>query len=160
MPHSLDGVAVAIVTVSDRAARGERADESGPILADAFRSLGAHVTVAISPDGAQNVEAALRAAIATHARVVITTGGTGVAPRDQTPEGTANILDRDLPGICEVLRATDTVPGSALSRGLAGVSGSALVINVAGSPAAARSAATLLPPLAAHALAQLDGGDH
>ena len=160
MLQGLESVAVTIVTVSDRVARGERDDTSGPVLASAFTALGAAVTLTVVPDGADHVEAALRTAIAAGARAVITTGGTGVAPRDQTPQGTARVLQVELPGISERLRATDPVPGSALSRGIAGVAGTALVVNVAGSPAAASSAANVLPPIVTHALAQLDGRDH
>lgn len=165
MSPTLDGVLVAVVTVSDRTANGERADASGPILADAMRDLGATVLSSVVPDGADDVERVLRAAIAEGARVVITTGGTGVGPRDFTPEGTARVIDRPVPGLAERLRAVDAdaVPGAVLSRGLAGLTAGehpALVVNVAGSIGAARSAATVLTAVLPHAVAQLDGEDH
>lgn len=165
MSPSLNGVLVAVVTVSDRTANGERADASGPILADAMRDMGATVLSSVVPDGADDVERVLRAAIAEGARVVITTGGTGVGPRDLTPEGTARVIDRHVPGLAERLRAVDAdaVAGAVLSRGLAGVTAGeppALVVNVAGSVGAARSAATVLTTVLPHAVAQLDGEDH
>ncbi len=165
MSPTLDGVLVAVVTVSDRTANGERADASGPILADAMRDLGATVLSSVVADGADDVERVLRAAIAEGARVVITTGGTGVGPRDFTPEGTARVIDRPVPGLAERLRAVDAdaVPGAVLSRGLAGLTAGehpALVVNVAGSIGAARSAATVLTTVLPHAVAQLDGEDH
>lgn len=165
MSARLDGVRVTVVTVSDRAAHGERDDTSGPLLVEAMRALGATVLSSVVPDGADDVERVLRAAIAEGARVVITTGGTGVGPRDLTPEGTARVIDKHVPGLAERLRAVDAdaVPGAMLSRGLAGVTGGprpALVVNVAGSMGAARSAAAVLTALLPHAVAQLDGEDH
>ena len=109
MPSSLSGVAAAVITLSDRCARGEREDTSGPVLADALRALGAAVDVRVIPDGAQSVEAAIRSAISAGCVVILTTGGTGLSSRDQTPEGTAQVLELDLPGISELLRAADGV---------------------------------------------------
>lgn len=165
MPPTLAGVVVAVVTVSDRSSRGERADESGPALADALRELGATVVTSVVPDGADEVEQVILSAVAEGARVVVTTGGTGIGPRDLTPEGTSRVLARPLPGLAERLRAVDadTVPGAVLSRGLAGLTGGdhpAIVVNVAGSIGAARSAAGVLATVLPHALAQLDGEDH
>jgi len=154
-----------VVTVSDRGAAGERADTAGPILATALAALGTHVTTRLVADGAAVVESALRSALADGARIIVTTGGTGIGPRDQTPDGTRAVLSRELPGIAERLRAVDaaTVPASALSRGLAGLSAGpapAIIVNVAGSEGAARSAARILTEILPHALSQLDGGDH
>lgn len=165
MSPTLAGVAVAVVTVSDRSSRGDRADASGPLLADALRELGASVVTSIVPDGADEVERVISAAVAEGARVVVTTGGTGIGPRDLTPEGTSRVLARPLPGLAERLRAVDAdaVPGAVLSRGLAGLTGGdlpAIVVNVAGSTGAARSAAVVLAAVLPHALAQLDGEDH
>ncbi|WP_084073524.1 molybdenum cofactor biosynthesis protein B [Demequina sp. NBRC 110052] len=165
MSPALTGVLIAVVTVSDRSSRGERVDASGPILAEALRSLGAEVWATTVPDGADQVEHVIRAAVAEGARVVLTSGGTGIGPRDLTPEGTANVIARPLPGIAERLRAVDAdaVPGAVLSRGLAGLTGGthpAIVINVAGSTEAARSAAAVLADVLPHALSQLDGEDH
>lgn len=162
MDSALTGVNVAVITVSDRSARGEREDTSGPVLADAMAACGANVAVALSPDGADEVETALRAALAEGNRIVITSGGTGVSGRDRTPEGTARVVETLLPGISERLRQAnaDSAPGTALSRGLAGLAHGSVIVNVAGSVHAARTAATILPPILAHALAQLDGSDH
>ena len=165
MSPTLAGVAVAVVTVSDRSSRGERADASGPVLADALREWGASVVVSVVPDGADEVERVIRAAVAAGARVIITTGGTGIGPRDLTPEGTSRVLARPLPGIAERLRAVDAdaVPGAVLSRGVAGLTAGdapAIVINVPGSTGAARSAVAVLGAVLPHALAQLTGEDH
>ncbi|WP_062464294.1 MogA/MoaB family molybdenum cofactor biosynthesis protein [Demequina soli] len=165
MAPDLTGVPAHVITVSDRGAAGEREDASGPILADALRALGADVATRIVPDGIDSVRAALNAAVGGGARIVLTTGGTGLGPRDLTPEATAPLLARPLPGVAERLRAVDAeaVPTAVLSRGLAGVTAaprSAIVANVAGSTGAARSAAALLAAILPHAVSQLDGGDH
>ncbi len=156
-----------VITVSDRSAAGLRADLSGPVLADALRAGGYDVSVVV-PDGEGPVRDALRAALADGARLIVTTGGTGVGPRDQTPEATGIVLDRELPGIAEALRAEGRRHSAhaALSRGLAGVvnatatSRGALIVNLPGSPKAAREGAEVLLPLAGHVLDQLGGSDH
>lgn len=152
-----------VVTVSDRSAAGERADESGPVAVAAMRDAGwtcADATVV--PDGADSVEGALRAALATGATLVVTTGGTGVGPRDRTPEGTARVLDREMPGIAEELRRIGAAekPAGMLSRGLAGVAGGALVVNLPGSPRGVASGMPVVVSVAAHVVSQLSGGDH
>jgi len=162
---SLAGVACAVITVSDRSARGDRADATGPIIVDALASAGAAVTSNVIEDGEQSVSDAIGAAIQAGARVVITTGGTGVGPRDKTPEGTAAHIAVALPGIPELLRGRDShaVPHAALSRGLAGLSAGsapAVIVNLPGSPNAVESAIKVVPTLVAHTLAQVDGGDH
>lgn len=153
----------AVITVSDRSARGERADASGPIAVAALRDAGFDCDDAlVVADGADSVEAALRAALAQGIRLIITSGGTGVGPRDRTPEGTARVLTQQLPGIAEELRrrATAEKPGGMLSRGLAGVAGSALIVNLPGSTAAVGSGIRVILDVADHALAQLEGSDH
>ncbi|WP_203656990.1 MogA/MoaB family molybdenum cofactor biosynthesis protein, partial [Demequina activiva] len=130
----LAGVAVAVVTVSDRRAAGEAEDTAGPAIADALHAAGAAVEAWIVPDGLEPVRTALEQALTAQARVVLTTGGTGVAPRDVTPDATRPFLDRELPGIPELLRASavSRVPTAALSRGLAGVTAGAapaVIIN-------------------------------
>ncbi len=118
--------------------------------------------VVLIPDGEDTVENAIRSALAQGTRVVLTTGGTGVSPRDLTPEGTARVLERQLPGVAEQIRRQDAddVPTAVLSRGLAGVAGQALVVNAPGSVGGATAAVRVILPLIQHLLDQLDGGDH
>ncbi|MCM0640485.1 MogA/MoaB family molybdenum cofactor biosynthesis protein [Cellulomonas wangsupingiae] len=152
-----------VVTSSDRAAAGTYADRSGPVLVAGLRALGLRVDdPVVVPDGAP-VEQALRDAVAAGVALVVTTGGTGLGPRDATPEATLAVLDRRVPGIAEALRADAVRRGVAagvLSRGVAGVAGRTLVVNVAGSVGAARDALEVLAPVLPHALAQVAGGDH
>jgi molybdenum cofactor synthesis domain-containing protein len=152
-----------VVTVSNRAAAGVYEDRGGPVLADGLRRLGFDVDgPEVVPDGAP-VETALRAAVAAAYDVVLTTGGTGLTDLDLTPEVTARVVDRTVPGIPEALRAYGIaagVPSAVLSRGLAGVAGRTLVVNVPGSPGACRDALAVLEPVLAHAVDQLHGGDH
>ncbi|SFJ95119.1 molybdenum cofactor biosynthesis protein B [Cellulomonas sp. KH9] len=165
MPEPVDAgsPSAVVVTVSDRAAAGTYDDVSGPVLVDGLRALGLVVTDrVVVPDG-MPVERALRQAVASGADLVLTTGGTGLGPRDLTPEATLAVVDRTVPGIAEALRADGArrgVPGALLSRGVAGVAGRTLVVNVAGSPGAARDALEVLAGVLPHALSQLAGGDH
>lgn len=156
-------ITAAVLTVSDRSARGERSDSAGPVAVAALREAGYTCDEAtIVPDGADVVSNALRAAIAAGARLVVTTGGTGVGPRDRTPEGTAAVIDREVVGIAEELRRRGTAqtPAAVLSRGIAGVAGAALVVNLPGSPRAVASGMAVIVEVAAHVLSQLEGGDH
>ncbi len=152
-----------VVTVSDRSAAGDRDDASGPVAVAALRDAGwtCH-DATIVPDGADSVEAALRAALAAGAKLIVTTGGTGVGPRDRTPEGTASVIDRGVPGIAEELRRLGAAekPAGMLSRGLAGVAGGALVVNLPGSPGGVASGMPVILSVAAHVVSQLGGGDH
>ena len=152
-----------VVTASDRAAAGEYADRSGPLLVAGLRELGLAVDDAVVvPDGAP-VERALRDAVAAGVALVVTSGGTGLGPRDRTPEATLAVVERVVPGIAEALRADAVRRGVAagvLSRGVAGVTGRTLVVNVAGSTGAVRDALEVLAGVLPHALAQLAGGDH
>lgn len=152
----------AVLTVSDRSAAGDRPDTGGPIAVAALRDAGYDCEDAVViADGEASVRAGLEHALATGARLIVTTGGTGVAPRDQTPEGTASVIEREIPGIPEELRRRAAgAPGALLSRGLAGTVGSALIVNLPGSPKAVTEGISLVISVAAHTLAQLDGGDH
>lgn len=153
----------AVITVSDRSAAGERADGGGPIAVEALRADGYTCEDAvIVPDGEDSVEAALRTALATGARLVVTTGGTGVGPRDRTPEGTARVLEREVPGIAEELRRRGAAekPAGMLSRGLAGVAGAALIVNLPGAPKAVVSGMPVILSVARHVIGQLAGEDH
>jgi len=149
-----------VITASTRAAAGVYSDRSGPILVAGLRELGFEVSDAIIvPDGL-DVEAALRAAIADGAQVIITSGGTGISPSDRTPDITSSLLDMELPGIAEALRANAVNSGIAmgmLSRGVAGVAGRSIVINVPGSTGAAADAIETLKPMLMHAVDQLSG---
>lgn len=157
-----------VITVSDRCAAGLRDDLSGPVLVEALASHGHEVSLVVVPDGEESVRAALLEALDAGARLVLTSGGTGVGPRDRTPEGTRPVLDRLLPGVAELLRAkgAEHSAHAALSRGLVGVvdavdgAGGALVANLPGSPKAVREGADVLLPLVPHVLDQLVGGDH
>jgi molybdenum cofactor synthesis domain-containing protein len=151
-----------VVTVSSRAAAGVYEDRGGPILVAGLRELGFQVDgPQVVPDG-DPVEVALRDAVAASYDVVLTTGGTGLTPHDLTPEVTARLLDRPVPGIAEAirLRSIDKVPASVLSRGLAGVSARTLIVNLPGSPGGCRDGMAVLAPVLRHAVEQVKGGDH
>ena len=155
---------VLVVTVSNRAAAGTYEDRSGPVLVTGLTEMGFDVDgPQVVPDG-EPVEAALRAAIASSAYdVVITTGGTGIAPSDRTPDMTFRVIDRELPGIAEALRAYGVahgVPTASLSRGVAGTAGTTLVVNLPGSQGGVLDGIAVLAPLLAHAVEQIHGGDH
>jgi molybdenum cofactor biosynthesis protein B len=152
-----------VVTVSDRSFRGERPDASGPVLAGLLREMGLDVgEPVVVPDEVDALQAALREAAEAY-DLVVTTGGTGLSPRDVTPEATGPLLDRQVPGLAEALRqrGAPLVPTSVLSRGLAGTIGRALVVNLPGSTGGVRDGAAVLGPVVLHALEQLaGGGDH
>ena len=152
-----------VVTVSDRVASGLSDDESGPALASELVRHGYDVApVRVVPDGVESVEAALRQAIREGAELVLTTGGTGFAPRDLTPEGTHRVLDRDAPGLGEAMRAAGraTTAFADLSRGTAGLAGSTVVVNLPGSLRGATESLAAIVPILRHAIEQARGGDH
>ncbi|HEV7146014.1 MAG TPA: molybdenum cofactor synthesis domain-containing protein [Pedococcus sp.] len=152
-----------VITCSTRAASGVYPDRGGPLVVEALRRLGFEVEdPTVVPDG-PTVDEALAAALSGEPALVVTTGGTGLSPTDGTPEATRRVLDREVPGIAEAMRAAGLaagVPTAMLSRGLAGVANSTLVVNVPGSTGGVRDAMAVLEPVLLHALAQIRGGDH
>jgi len=157
------GARAVVVTASNRAAAGVYADRSGQALAAGLRELGFAVEGPhVRPDDVDALVAVLREAVASGADVVLTTGGTGLTPTDVTPEATAQVLEREAPGIAEAVRryGQPTVPTAVLSRGLAGTAERTLVVNLPGSTGGVRDGLAVLGPLLPHVVSQLRGGDH
>jgi len=164
-PVSGDGAVIRalVITASNRAAAGVYEDRSGPVLAGLLGAAGCAVDgPLVVPDG-EPVAAALRSALAEGYDVVVTTGGTGLTPGDLTPEMTRRVLEREIPGIAEALRAAGAaagVPSAILSRGVAGVAGRTLIVNLPGSTGGVRDGMAVLGPVLGHAISQINGGDH
>lgn len=152
-----------VIAASNRAAAGVYEDTTGPLIVTALEELGFEVTgPVVVPDG-EPVGAAIREAVASGSRAVVTTGGTGLTPTDLTPEVTRPLLDREVSGVAEAIRAhgvANGVPTAALSRGLAGVCGQAFVVNLPGSRGGVKDGLAVLVPLLRHAVEQIVGSDH
>jgi molybdenum cofactor synthesis domain-containing protein len=152
-----------VIVASNRAAAGVYSDETGPLLVQALTDWGFTTPPAVVvPDGPP-VTDALREAVIDGVAVVLTTGGTGISPTDRTPEATAAVLDRQVPGVAEAIRAHGVAKGvvtAALSRGLAGVAGETLVVNLPGSRGGVADAIELLAGIVPHAVSQIRGVDH
>jgi molybdenum cofactor synthesis domain-containing protein len=151
------------VTVSNRASAGVYEDRSGPVLAGLLREAGCEVEgPTVVPDG-DPVETVLRQAVTAGFDVVVTTGGTGLTPGDLTPEMTRKVIDREVPGVAEAIRAAGLaagVPTAILSRGLAGLAGRTLIVNLPGSTGGVRDGMSVLAGILGHAIDQAGGGDH
>lgn len=150
-----------VITVSTKGSRGERVDESGPALRDGLREAGHDIVYeTLVPDDVEAVATAILSAQRAGANVILTSGGTGLSPNDLTPEATRRVIDREVPGIAEALRARalEVTPHGMLSRGVAGALGASLVVNLPGSPKAARESLAVLLPVLPHAVELLAGG--
>jgi molybdenum cofactor synthesis domain-containing protein len=151
------------ITISNRAAAGVYADRSGPELVRLLRAQGCEVEGPLVIGDGDPVETALRDAVKSGYDVVITTGGTGLTPGDRTPEMTRKVIDREIPGIAEAIRwegVRADVPAAMLSRGLAGLAGQTLIVNLPGSPGGVRDGMAALSRVLVHAVDQARGGDH
>jgi molybdenum cofactor synthesis domain-containing protein len=152
-----------VITVSTRAAAGVWEDRSGPVVVEALTALGFDCEgPIIVPDG-DDVSRVLRLAVADDVHLVMTTGGTGHTPADLTPEQTRTVIERESPGLAESVRSFGVahgVPTAILSRGIAGIAGRTLIVNLPGSTGGARDGVAALAPVLAHAVDQIRGGDH
>lgn len=156
----MTAVRAAVITVSTKGAAGERTDESGPAMSEALSAAGHQVvTSALVTDDIAAVANAILEGVRAGANVILTSGGTGLSPNDVTPEATRRVIDREVPGIAEALRARSlaTTAHGMLSRGVAGTVGATLVVNLPGSPRAVRESLEVLLPVLPHAVELLAG---
>jgi molybdenum cofactor synthesis domain-containing protein len=152
-----------VITASNRASKGLYADTSGEILGAGLRELNYEVReVVVVPDEVEKIQSAIKQALKDNINLIVTTGGTGISPTDVTPEATAPLIQKLLPGIAEAMRAysREKVPTADLSRGIAGVTGNSLIINLPGSPGGVRDGLEIIKRLAPHVHEQLAGQDH
>lgn len=152
----------AVVTISDACWRGEREDASGVALAELLATVADLVDTRIIPDDCALIEATLRELAGQGIDLLLTTGGTGLGPRDVTPEATLAVVDRQAPGLAEAMRqeSLKTTPHAMLSRGVAGVLGRTLIVNMPGSPKAVRECFAVIGPVLPHAVHIMEGGGH
>ena len=154
-------IRTAVITLSDKGALGERADDSGRVVQELVRSIGGRIdSYEVLPDERSIISKTLvRLADSGAIDLIITTGGTGVAPRDVTPEATRDVIDRELPGMAEAMRAESLkkTTHAIISRALAGIRGRTLIVNLPGSPRAARENLTVILPALPHALDKIKG---
>ncbi len=158
-----EGARAVVVTASNRAAAGVYADRSGQTLAAGLRDLGLAVAEpVVLPDDRAQLSAVLREAATAGVDLVVTTGGTGCSPTDITPEATRDVIQREAPGLAEAIRTygAPTVPTAVLSRGVAGLIGQTLIVNLPGSTGGVKDGLAVLGPLLPHLISQLRGGDH
>jgi molybdenum cofactor synthesis domain-containing protein len=158
-PRLLKG---AVVTISDACARGEREDTSGAALRELLATVAAVTESRVIPDERPLIEATLRELSAAGIDLILTTGGTGLGPRDVTPEATAAVTERLVPGLAEAMRqeSLKQTPHGMLSRGIAGIRGRTLIINMPGSPRAVRECFEVIAPVLPHAVHIMAGGGH
>ncbi|MDQ3651619.1 MAG: MogA/MoaB family molybdenum cofactor biosynthesis protein [Acidobacteriota bacterium] len=153
-----------VITLSDRCARGEQEDKSGAVLADLLRGMGAEIVAQeILPDDLEPLASTLRIyANRPNVNLIVTTGGTGFSPRDNTPEATRAVIEREAPGLAEAMRAETLrqTPMAMISRGVCGIRSGALIINLPGSPAGVRECFNVIKPVLGHAVALLEGKPH
>lgn len=156
----LQGMTVTVIIASTRAATGVYADRSGPILTEGLSALGARVQGPIVVADGEPLKQALQAALELAPDAIITSGGTGVTPTDRTPEMTRAFVDREIPGLAQAVRTNPKVPTASLSRGVAGVAGRTLIVNLPGSTGGTRDGLAVLAQVLGHAVDQIKGGDH